>query len=176
VRRRDAARDALVRGIHDAFGAVTSEGRISLRRAFRDDLGDAPPPSDWDDRDTRWTEIPGAVLDAYGSIVSGGIVFSFGNAAGYRYYLPAYMIRDLETGATMAFAALRQRTTLTGFGHSDRIRTFDALDGAQRAAVRAFLRYLAAFASYDGDAVEASAILEKYWPDEAGLSSTPGLP
>ena len=83
-------------------------------------------------------------------------MFSFGNAASYRYYLPAYMIYALRSFPTVALGALRQRA----ISDQDRpVRAFDVLDRPQRDAVRAFLRYIATYGPDEADAAE----LEERW-------------
>lgn len=146
-----AAREAIVR----AFGDVAPEDRVTLTRAYRADGYGSTPRIDWDDRDTDWRDIPGEVLDFFGNATS---VFVFGNLASFRYYLPAYMLRAIETGDAMrVVSALDRKTPGTTPAWSAEV---ESLNPAQRAAVVGFLRFVVDFLGPDACAERA---LERIW-------------
>ena len=151
--RDDAAtevRDAIER----AFADVSPAGRITLRDADRADSYGQESDYDWDDHDTAWDRIPGEVLDYYGRIAS---VFTYGNVASFRYYLPAYMCHALGGGETFAVLAALDARRAPGDGQPPIAGT---LDHAQRQAVVAFLRFVIDFL---GPNQHAERALERIW-------------
>lgn len=143
-----AARGAIVH----AFGDVPPGDRVTLTGAYRADGDGSTPRIDWDDWDSNWRDIPGEVLDFFGNATS---VFVFGNLASFRYYLPAYMLRAIETGDAMrAVSALDRKTPGTTPEWPAEV---EALNPAQRAAVVAFLRFVVDFLGPDDRAERALA-------------------
>lgn len=147
--RRDESRDRVVAAIRAAFADVSPEGRISLTQAYRADY-DLPPSGEvgeeWSDYDERWSQIPAEVID-YFAVRTG--VFTFGNEVTFHYYLPAYMVRDLETRTLYAAEALAQVPTAS----------LALLDEPQRAAARAYLQHSLDFDGPDDRAERALARL-----------------
>lgn len=90
-REEDLAR--VETAIREAFADVSPDGRESLGDAYRADYL-APPKVDWRDEDTRWQQVPADVLEHFGRATD---VFTFGNSASFRYYLPAYMLHELRS-------------------------------------------------------------------------------
>jgi hypothetical protein len=130
-RTRQGEAEALIR---KAFRNVRPDGRVPLRRAFEADLG-GPGPTDWDDSDQHWWEVPNDAIRAYAAY--GGTVFIFGNAATFRYYIAPFMIYGLHEDSSGAIAALNSGDIKPG-GKS---RNADHLDSAQREAVMSFLSF-----------------------------------
>lgn len=147
VSPRERERDELLARIEKAFADVTPEGRITLRQSYRGDYH-GEPDIDWDDDDRRWQDIPSYVLDYFGR---GTTAFVFGNAEGFRYYLPAFMRHSLRgRHASPAVEALgRPEGAEAGFSDE------------QRAVIRDFLRHVV---TYDAPAPWAERALERSWP------------
>jgi hypothetical protein len=93
-----AERDALIAEIHEAFEGVTREGGVSWNETFvLDGYGSEEECSKArkTDRDHRWADLAYDETWIAGPGVGG---WSFLDAIGFRYYLPAGMIRMLTAG------------------------------------------------------------------------------
>lgn len=134
--RREQAAAAIADEIEAAFAEVTPSGRVALLEAYRADYLAAPPAdapiNDWEDQDEAWTQLPAWVLDYFANCTN---VFVFGNARSFHYYLPAYMIRDLQCAELVAVDAV--------LGADD--EALALLDARQREAVRLYLEHLLDF-------------------------------
>ena len=89
-------RELLIAEIHDAFKDVTREGGVSWTEAYAlDDYAsdEACAKAREMDTDISWQELVDDPTWPPGPDFGG---FSFLDAIGYRYYLPATMIRDLR--------------------------------------------------------------------------------
>ena len=153
-----ATTEALIRA---AFAEVKPDGRIPLRRAFEADLG-SPAPSDWDDTDRHWSEIPYEVIRAYAPYAS--TVFIYGNEASFKYYIAPFMIFSLNEALDAALAALSSGGLLPGA----KSRNARLLDNPQLEAVMSFLTYEQIY----GDSAVESAKIAIRW----GQVSAPTLP
>lgn len=123
----------LARALRKAFGDASPGGRLGLRETYRRDF-QAEPDIDWDDGDARWPDVPGAVLDYFGTSSS---AFTFGTLDDFRYCLPAFMQRSLDCDRPLAALI-----ALAAPGHTERVA---ALDEGQRAVVVAFLGYVTTY-------------------------------
>ena len=124
----------LARALRKAFVVDASPGeRLGLRETYRRDFH-AEPDIDWDDEDARWPDVPGAVLDYFGTSSS---AFTFRTLDDFRYYLPAFMHRSLDRDHPLAALI-----ALAALGHPERVA---ALDEGQRAVVVAFLGYVTTY-------------------------------
>jgi Cysteine-rich CPCC len=150
-REREVVREAVI----EAFAGVTSEGRASLGEAYRADCFH-PSTFDWDDHDTHWRQVPDDVLTYFATATN---VFTFGNIASFRYYLPAYILLDLRVGyPSIAPYALDLRPSAeTPSVEREEVRI---LDSAQRAAVVLYLQYVLTFFGPDRHAERA---LSRVW-------------
>lgn len=133
---RDESRDRVTTAIRAAFADVRPNGRVSLRQAYQADY-DLPPSADdvggqWEDQDERWSDIPHGVIEYFAVRTS---VFIFGNAQSFHYYLPAYMLWDLDTRDVNAAEAVAKAPD----------EHLALLDEPQRAAVRAYLQHILDF-------------------------------
>ncbi|MEO3427967.1 DUF6714 family protein [Pelagibius sp. CAU 1746] len=136
-------------------------------------FGDLTPPGDGallhprcrDDNDIaefygapRWQDLPGDLL------VRNYAAPSFFSAAGFRYYLPAFMVWSLQNAESPEYLA---EATLRAFDpgpQSDPLHAFQAskfalFDSAQRRAVAAFLEALRG----EGELGEIAEEALKYW-------------
>lgn len=151
---RELRRTALAQEIRAAFADVSGDGRKTLRDAYRADYFHETK-SEWDDRDRHWDEIPDDVLGHFGGATS---VFTFGNVASFRYYLPAYMLYTLRTRAAKPTVYALDLRVPPNSNAAD-LPEVAALTLAQRRAVARFLRY-----QLDGDPSDAAArALERVW-------------
>ncbi len=134
------ARESVRRAIADAFADVDRTGGASLRDAYRADAYGHESDHDWDDRDQHWSEIPDDVLEYFGNACT---VFLWGNSITYRYYLPAYMRWALQGPSDDALYAITMERIAETDGTT--VRPHDVLTSEQRAAVRAFVWFLARY-------------------------------
>lgn len=126
-------------------------------RRIAEAFAEAPRPTDeellhercFDDNDLRslygiphWREVPEAVVEyEYAALF-------FLSPAGFRHFLPAYLswvLRHPDSGAAVVDSTLMALMPASEFGLSK----FTLLDGAQRAAVAAFLEAMADFVDVD---------------------------
>jgi ribosomal protein L37AE/L43A len=152
---KEQACETVKAAVIEAFANVSPEGRASLGEAYRADHFH-PSKFDWDDRDTRWRQVPDDVLTYFGTATN---VFTFGNVASFRYYLPAYMLLDLRVGypsITPDALDLRPSAEIP-FLDREEVRI---LDTAQRAAVVLYLEYIVTFL---GPSPQAERALTRVW-------------
>lgn len=153
---RERAGDEVVAQIERAFAEVPAAGRTTLREAYRADHYGHEPDLEWDDHDVDWRAIPSEVL-AYFERTTGP--FTFGNLAGFRYYLPAYMRRAVRERWSRCATTALDRALAPGTDP----RTLEevvTLTPPQREAVVGFLRFVVAF---DGPDPAAARALERIW-------------
>lgn len=159
---RELARRALQAQIREAFAGVTFEGRITLTDSYRQDYYTAPK-IDWDDHDHDWTRIPIEVLDFFGR---GTTPFVFGNEQSFRYYMPAFMIRSIDLGTSLA-AVHALDAPLSPGRSPDELPVVRILDADQRAAIVRFLEYVAL---YEAPAPWAERALDRVWRPVSPMS------
>jgi hypothetical protein len=97
----------------------------------------------------HWRQIDSAAIKSYDDFADASACLSFMSAAGFKHYLPAFMIFALEEGDD---AGLIGASTVTGlapwFDTSDRQmvasreQRFATFSDEQRCAIRNFLRFL----------------------------------
>ena len=151
--------------IRSAFADVIPDGRIDLRHAIWTDY-DNPnvklPIESWDDQDRHWWEIPDAVLDGFAQRTN---IFSFGNLASFRYYLPAYLSLDVRCQLGHGLRGLVKSQVLDDDDH--KLQPQAVLTARQREAVRDFLRWLITYEVLDSrrdDAVRALVLWDNELP------------
>jgi hypothetical protein len=152
---KEREREVVKAAVIEAFAGVTSEGRATLGEAYRADCF-RPSKFDWDDHDTHWSQIPDDVLTYFSTATN---VFTFGNIASFRYYLPAYILLDLRAGypSITPFALDLRPLAQIAFVDREEVRI---LDSAQRAAVVLYLQYALTFWGPDRSAERA---LTRVW-------------
>jgi hypothetical protein len=163
--------------IRKAFGDISREGGISWSEArVRDTPGssaeDAQHARD-SDADKNWNEL----VNSQHKFAMGVGGFPYLDAIGYRYYLPAAMIRILHDGE-VANEGIDQMLTLHKVskkpaGNSLRqsaLNQWSLLDDRQRRAVAHFLRFMADWSKSIQNWVEMEhwqRAYDSYWIDFA---------
>ena len=147
--------DRAVAAIETAFGGLAPPGDAALLH-----------PQCMDDNDIAefygapaWRDLPGDLL------VRNYAAPSFFSAAGFRYYLPAFMVWALRNAASPEYLA---EATLRAFDpgsageplHGFQVSKFALFDAAQRGAVVTFLQ---TFCKDDDLGSLAEAALANYW-------------
>lgn len=133
-------RDALITEIGDAFRDVSRVGGISWSQCrVLDDYGgeDAQAKAREKDTDTHWSQL---VTDENWQPNPGVGGFNFLDSIGFRYYLPAAMIRSLRTGwgDEITFRLINKNDEF----QSSRKQQQSLLDSRQRICVARFLLYM----------------------------------
>ncbi|RYG32933.1 hypothetical protein EON81_19450 [bacterium] len=160
----EAERDALLADIEAAFAGVGREGGISWSEAeVLDMYGTAEDQAKAraQDREPGWRSLVDDSKWRTGCGVGG---WSFLDAVGFRYYLPAAMIRCIRTGND---EGIEYHLRLD----DDKFRDFRAdkwslLTLDQRRCVRRFLEYMGVVTAYVYGGFDASGwqqSLELYW-------------
>lgn len=165
-----AAAEKLRASIHEAFDEVEREDGISLHEAdVIDDYGGelARRKARRLDNEAHWSEVKGDDIERY------HWVFSYFDAKGFQYYLPAVMswaIRGMSQGGfdSTSLGSLLYRLTPQKNG-SDEIfdQHVSLLNQRQKEVVRLFLWWLVD-SYYDEEAFEA---LDLYWERTGNESS-----
>ncbi len=177
----ETERDALVAEILAAFEHVSREGGVSWTEAMViDDEGSSAErrAARRQDTDQNWIEL----LDDEQWHPLGGVGgFSFLDAAGFHYYLPAAMIHTIHHGARTGLDAgvltLNKATKPDGFSQREwHLEKWSRLDDRQRRCVARFLRYLIASEEALVDDYVASdwrTAYERYWNTVDELNGMP---
>ncbi len=162
---KEAARSVVIEQITKAFEGVSREDGVSLHEArVIDDWG-----SDCEraaarkiDTDTRWQDVPVEWIEQLHDALS------FLDPKGWRYYLPAYMLYSLKfytTSSNAVDSAVYSCILYEGSKYKDlkehQISRFRLLTVEQSRAVCQFLRFEAAYAEGDEQAVQEA--LDAYW-------------
>lgn len=154
----------LIAEITAAFDGVAREDGVSLRESrVIDDYGcdEERAEARLLDTDTRWQDVSDADMQEYDGVLT------FSDAKGFRYYLPAYMLRDLRlyVHPTYGFSS----DTLSGLQISSipgmrdyKLEQFALITPPQGRAVCSFLEFIVAHGDeyYRQDAADA---LTAYW-------------
>jgi hypothetical protein len=155
---------ALLADIQRVFSGVTRGGGTSLWASIQiddylpvDQIVESPEAQALDPG-TDWTRIPPEWLSRFGG--KGG--FSFVDARGFRYYLPALMtlfIREAE-------GLVETKGCLTEFliyhlDGEDSLNHFSILDREQARVVRRFLEYVSTSPHYES--LDVRTGLEGHW-------------
>lgn len=133
-------RDALIAEISDAFRDVSRTGGVSWSQSdVIDSYGDEDEQAEAreKDTDTHWSEV---VADEKWSSEPGVGGFSFLDSIGFRYYLPAAMIRSLRSGwdEGIQFHLDNNSAEFRSFNEQKQ----SLLDHRQRICVARFLLYM----------------------------------
>lgn len=152
--------------IEQAFDSVTRGSGVTLHEAERIDdyasLAERAAARKLD-RESHWREVPGVDIALHGTILSSL------DDAGFRYYLPAYMIwtlRNYRQSQSLASDFTIYALDVPEFanlGPSAIARFMRLFDAPQRAAICAFLEEMAADNDEHVDSVVARHALETFW-------------
>jgi len=140
--------------IREAFFGVTLDDGIGLWQAQAiDDYEDKESiiEARMSDEKEAWIRITSDNLNACESSLA------FFDAKGMRFHLPAYLIADLE-GKYLHNVAF----WLTDIGEHG-LKKFDLLSPIQRAAIRDYLKHIAADDNYEFDRPNILRALKEYW-------------
>lgn len=163
----NAIRISIVEEITRAFDGVAREDGVTLHQTRAMDDCDGPEEelaARQLDTESRWQDVPVDDMDEYSDI------FAFLDPKGFRYYLPAYMIRAL-TGDTPGSGNISEILAYTLVPNScmpqdmwavnddNDVLRFRLLNRAQSHAVYRFLQFQA---NYEQDE-EARLALDRYW-------------
>lgn len=171
----EKARERLIEEIHVAFAGVSREGAVSWRESVGIDLYGYIPSDSYHDRDQSWLDlVTDPEWDPWGGV--GG--FSFLDPAGFRYYLPAAMIRCLMSGIDEGIQfhlTLKAPNPKIPFSRDMRPYTLEqwsGLDQRQRFCVRDFIELMLRISSHLDesnlfaaglDTQEWQKTLDSYW-------------
>lgn len=153
--------------IHSAFKDVSREGGVSWSESdVIDDYGSDEERASARalDKDASWTQL---VDDPKWNPEPGIGGFSFMDAIGFRYYLPAAMIRCVRSGHDEGIQFHLDVGGSTEELHAHNVARVAALDQRQRRCVAMFLRYMVAVSSQQDD-YEAKAwlaALDSHWAE-----------
>lgn len=153
-------RDALEREIREVFADVSREGGVSWSETYvLDDYGsdEECAAARARDLDQRWWEL----VDWVTWHGAGGV--NFLDAIGFRYYLPALMLREMfdKEGAWLSFHLELSDGNL----RAHTLKKWSLLNRAQRRCVKRFLKYMVAW-SEEMDSSRRRAwrmALRSYW-------------
>jgi hypothetical protein len=153
----DSERNMLIAEIHRVFKDVNREGGISWRGAQVVDFGGDESYADYNDTDSSWEELL-SNEDWYPGPGIGG--FSFLDPIGFRYYLPAAMVRTVSNGYD---EGIRFHLTLDNHDDPKGLRDYSLhqlslLSREQQITVRRFIEYMLTMAAEDELHVE-------YWKE-----------
>ncbi len=160
-------REGLIAEIEAAFDGVSREGGVSWTEAeIADAYGDVRIAAFVWDGDTRWQDL----LDERANFPGSGIgVWSFLDAVGFRYYLPAAMTLSARSGhdETVCWPLTLQVSDHGSYPGA----LWSLLDLRQRRCVKRFLQYMVVVEALDwlDSGNQWSSALASYWkaiPDE----------
>lgn len=135
--RKEGERDSLVDEIRAAFAGVRREGGVSWRQAEIDDMYGHDDYVDYVDTDACWEDLV-ENRDWRPDAGVGG--WAFLDATGFRYYLPAGMIRAVDGQADFAYY-LRCEDDESEYPDF-KLSKWTLLDDRQQRCVARFLRYM----------------------------------
>ena len=153
--KRWGLKEQLKERIRNAFAGVTLGEGVGLREAQGlDDYASEEKCAEYraSDQKIDWQALRSEDLNECNSSLS------FFDAKGMRFHLPAYLLADLEGtyGFGMAYE-LTQSSSLNG--------QFALLSEEQRAAVRAYLRFIEHEPEYEFDREHIQAALKGPWAE-----------
>lgn len=154
----------LINQITKAFEGVTRENGISLHeaRAIDDYWVERYPEARKEDTDTRWQDVSDEWIEYFYD------VFSFFDAKGFRYYIPAYMIWVLKNYQTTQSNSVDSTIYALCVWQNpsfdyDPYARFRLLNAEQSKAVYDFLNFMVNYAADWVDAGAAKKALNQYW-------------
>jgi len=181
----DSKRHEIEREIRVAFAKVTRKGGVSWSETrVIDSYGTEAEAAEARllDRESSWTELADDPKWDPNCGIGG---FSFLDPIGFRYYLPAAMIKSLREGPYSEVGFLSFQLTLippplpgpimnrmaSKANESDKemrayiLKQWSALDDRQRRAVRSFLAFMAEAEQSQGGGDSWQEALNSYWHD-----------
>ncbi|MEK6703257.1 MAG: DUF6714 family protein [Planctomycetota bacterium] len=161
-------RDALVAEIHEAFRGVTRVGGRSWRAAYRSDYDGLAPDDrqllEIPDNDRSWEELAAGTAWDDDSLGGGG--FSFLDAIGFRYYLPAAMVRSIQRGNSSNLALKLTLPEPDTHLHEHILHRLSLLNEEQCRVVANFLQFMLTLDLHNGTSLEGSnwrIALNSHW-------------
>ncbi len=169
----EARRLSLIAEVNSAFEDVTRDGGVSWSQSEAEDIyrtAEEYAAAAKMDTDVRWQDLVEDEAWRHDPGVGG---FAFLDAIGFRYYLPAAMVRDLKRGIT---DVLDLHLNCPPPGAKDRkrfLKKWSLLDERQRRCVAEFIRY-----GIDREAIDSMGEVmqnyqhawENYWHEFAAQS------
>lgn len=157
-------REALVEHIYEAFRGVSREGGVSWSETFvLDNYGskEERAAARASDMDRDWTEL------VTGDAMRPAIAFggpSFLDAIGFRYYLPALMLRAFDDEGDNN-SLIFHLTLGDGECREYFAKQWSLLDRRQRLCVKRFVRYMVALCREQGYGMEEewAEAYASYW-------------
>jgi hypothetical protein len=160
--KADAAGTLLIKQITKAFEGVTRDGGVSLHEAraiddYEGEQGRAEARKK--DTDCRWQDVPDEWIEYFYD------VFSFFDAKGFRYYIPAYMIWVLKNYRSSPSSSVDFTIYALGIYEDvdDPYARFRLLNAKQSEAVCNFLKLMATHGVDWVDTRVAKKALNQYW-------------
>lgn len=151
--RAAVLRPALIELITRAFVSVERGSGLTLHEADAQDFGGNRDEARLKDTDTRWQDVPSeAIVDCYTAL-------SILDAAGFRYYLPAYMVWTLNNFTSDANSV---DWTIYSLLPRDPSR-YAVFTPAQAEATACFLRFMARCTNGQVNEEAAQKALTEYW-------------
>ena len=157
-------RDAVIREIYATFEGVSRDGTNSWRDACDRECGGNSPEDVLAGcyiGDSRWEELVDESLWVTGGMSGSLSNFLWLDSEGYRYYLPAAMIRSASSGEDHEIA---WSLILNHPEDGAILYRWSSLDGRQRFCVRRFLEFMAEWNPEGEDEDESwQRALASYW-------------
>jgi hypothetical protein len=157
-------RTHLLQEIYDAFSGVTRENGVSWRDAQIADFHGDESFADYIDTDSTWQDL---VDDEHWVPDQGIGGFSFLDPIGFRYYLPAAMIRSIGSGYDEGVQF--HLTVPPRWWTHDAPERFSTLNDAQKTCIRHFVEYMMDAAEQNdpefgsSEAKRWEKALKRYW-------------
>jgi len=150
----------LIAEITTAFDGVAREDGVSLRESrVIDNYGcnEERAEARLLDTDTRWQDVSDADMQRYDAVLT------FSDAKGFRYYLPAYMLRDLRLFVHPKYGISSDTLDYLDLPRHDyKLKHYSLLTPPQGKAVCHFLKFIVKHGAGD-DPQEAAKYLAGYW-------------
>lgn len=154
----------LIAEITAAFDGVSREGGVSLREGIViDDYGteDQGRAARLLDTDTRWQDVSDHDLEEC------CVSLSYFDAIGFRYYLPAYMLRDLRQPFDPLYGlssdtVFHLRLSTDTDGRNYNLMRYSLITPQQGKAVCRFLRFMVVHGQSSAQTLAARG-LTAYW-------------
>jgi hypothetical protein len=159
----DLEKNALIQEIHEAFADVDRKGGMSWRDSMLEDMDGAEHLVTYVDQDARWQDLAEDPTWNPGPGIGG---FAFLDPIGFRYHLPAAMIKTIKSGYDEGICF---HLTVYEEGHKlldYRLNQLSLIDGRQGACIRRFIKYMIAFSRSEENSIEADnwkAAYSSYW-------------
>jgi hypothetical protein len=161
-------KERLISEIKSAFAGVDRQGGVSWRAAQIADFWGDESQADYVDSDSSWEDL---VDDRNWNPDSGDGGWAFLDAVGFRYYIPAGMLRAIRDSLDLSFLfAFPKAGDLENY----RLKQWSLLDLRQRRAIAYFLLYMdAQLRAAMAEITEGDEVLS--WPVWPENKTTPWM-